>query len=132
MSDIRDMPYTTETIDRTIGEPYTGKRYGGMSDDVVFASLTVAYRFDGFEVIVDGVPAKWDRKTGSEYITGKVGRTVHEHVGGIADALHGQQARGETTPPTEIRDLEDNVRKIVETMVRGAPKSISIHPALAA
>jgi hypothetical protein len=132
MSDIRDMNYITETIDRTISGPYTGKRYGGMSNDVVFALLTVAYRFDGFEIVVNGIPAKWDRKTGSEYITGTVGRRVHEHVATIANALRRQPVSDATVSRTDPGNLEAQARELATMMVRAAPKTVSIHPDLAA
>jgi hypothetical protein len=132
MTDMRDLHYTTETIDRTVRGPYTGKRYGGMSDDVVYVLLTVAYRFDGFAIVVNGVPAKWDRQTGAEYVTGKVGRAVHEHVARIAQALLRQQAQHTVTPETEVRGPEARAREIAAMIVRAVPKTVSIHPDLAA
>jgi hypothetical protein len=132
MTDIRDMHYTTETIERTVSGPYTGKWYGDMSDDVVLALLTVVYRFDGFAIVVKGIPAKWDRRTGSEYITGKVGRSVHDHVARIASALRRQRERGGTAPQTETRTPEERAREHAALLVQAAPKTVFIHPQLAA
>src|SRR3954463_6771233 len=112
MTDMRDMHYTTETIDRTVSDPYTGKRYGGMSNDVVYATLTVAYRFDGFTIVVNGIPAKWDRLTGSEYITGKVGRAIHEHVARIASALQRQREHDGSDALVGTESPEEMVRKL--------------------
>ncbi len=136
MSDMRDMRYTTETISRETVMAYTDKRYGGMSDDVVFARLTIAYRFDGFEVVVKAIPAKWDRKTGVEYISGRVGRQVYDHVERVASSLLRQ--RGYDIPSesaTEYaRKLDQYERDLaaLAKIIGDAPKSVSITPDLAA
>jgi hypothetical protein len=132
MTDMRDAHYTTETIDRGITGTYTGKRYGGMSDDVVYADLSVAYRFDGFVIVVNGIPAKWDRQTGTEYITGRVGRDVYEYVARIARALLRQQTAARTASEAATHAPEERAREIAAMIVRSTPKIISIHPELAA
>lgn len=119
MSDLRAMKYTTETVDRIVLGPYTGRRYGGMSDDVVLARLTVAYRFAGFDILVKDVPAKWDRHTGAEYITGRIGRDIYERVERIARSLRSRQ-----TTAADAASLA--------AMIGSAPKSISIATNLAA
>lgn len=78
------MRYTSETIERQVVRPFTGKRFSSMSSDVVDALLTVEYRFEGFTITIRGIPARWDRNTGAEYVTGKVGREVNARVTTLA------------------------------------------------
>jgi hypothetical protein len=87
------MRYTPKTIEREVVGPFTGKRFLSMSDDVVDALLTVEYRFEGFTITIIGIPARWDRTTGAEYITGKVGRAVNERVTTLAAILERQKKR---------------------------------------
>ncbi len=136
MSDLRDMRYETETIDQIILEPYTGTRYGGMSDDVVFVRLTIAYRFDNFDVIVKAVPAKWDRETVAEYLSGKIGRDIYDHVERVANSLLRQQTHdddpaGMTDSKHFVRHLEREIQALA-AMIGDAPKRVSINPDLAA
>jgi hypothetical protein len=91
------MRYTSETIKREVVEPFTGKRFSSMSGDVVDALLTVEYRFEGFTITVAGIPARWDRATGAEYVTGKVGRAVNERVTTLAAM---RQQRSSARPPS--------------------------------
>jgi len=62
-----------------------------MSDDVVDALLTVEYRFENFTITVIGIPARWDRDTGAEYVTGKVGREINERLTTLAAMLERQR-----------------------------------------
>jgi hypothetical protein len=78
------MRYTSKAIEREVMGPFIGKRFPSMSDDVVDALLTVEYRFEGFTITVAGIPARWDRSTGAEYVTGRVGREVNERVTTLA------------------------------------------------
>lgn len=88
------MRYTSKTIEREVTGPFTGKRFPSMSDDVVDALLTIEYRFEGFTITVVGIPARWDRTLGAEYVTGKVGREVNERVTTLAAILVGQLCWG--------------------------------------
>ncbi len=74
------MRYTSKTIEREVVGPFIGKRFPSMSDDVVDVLLTVEYHFEGFTITIIGIPARWDRTTGAEYVTGKVGREVNRRV----------------------------------------------------
>lgn len=85
------MRYTSKTIEREVVGPFVGKRFPSMSADVVNALLTVEYRFEGFAITIVGIPARWDRTTGAEYVTGKVGRTVNERVTTLAAVLEGRR-----------------------------------------
>jgi len=62
-----------------------------MSEDVVDALLTVEYRFENFTITAIGIPARWDRDTGAEYVTGKVGREINERLTTLAAMLERQR-----------------------------------------
>ncbi|MDQ2786954.1 MAG: hypothetical protein M3Y58_18340 [Chloroflexota bacterium] len=85
------MRYTSKTIEREVVGPFIGKRFPSMSDGVVNALLTVEYRFEGFTITIVGIPARWDRATGAEYVTGKVGREVNARVTTLAAILEGRR-----------------------------------------
>jgi hypothetical protein len=85
------MRYTSKAIEREVTGPFIGKRFPSLSDDVVDALLTVEYRFEGFTITVAGIPARWDRSTGAEYVTGRVGREVNERVTTLAAIMERQQ-----------------------------------------
>lgn len=87
------MRYTSKTIEREVVGPFTGKRFPSMSDDVVDALLTIEHRFEGFTITIRSIAARWDRTTGAEYVTGKVGREVNERVTTLAAILEGQRQR---------------------------------------
>ncbi len=85
------MRYTSKTIERGVVGRFSGKRFPSMSDDVVDALLTVEYRFENFTITAIGIPARWDRDTGAEYVTGKVGREINERLTTLAAMLERQR-----------------------------------------
>lgn len=97
------MQYTTETIERKVEGPFVGKRSPSMSDDVVHALLTVEYRFEDFTIIVIDIPARWDRSTGAEYVTGKISHEVSERVTEVAAMIERQRQRSK-----DFRSPEDD------------------------
>lgn len=108
------MRYTTETIEREIEGPYTGKRFSHMSDDVLNVRLTIAYRFDGFTIRVAGVPARWDRQRDREYLSGKVGLALNRRINDVAATIEHERYGREGT--------QHQVRE----MLRHLPLSISL------
>jgi hypothetical protein len=98
------MRYTTETIERVIEGPYTGTRFSHMSDDVLYVRLTVVYRFDGFNIRVADVPARWDRGHDREYLSGKVGLALNRRIHEVAAKIEGERhGHGETRH--EVREM---------------------------
>ena len=110
------MRYTTESIERKIEGPYTGKRFSHMSDDVLNVRLTTIYRFDGFVIRVVGVPARWDRQHDREYLSGKVGLALNRRVSEIAATIE-----------RERQGQAGTQRQYVGEMLRRLPLSISLH-----
>lgn len=108
------MRYTTETIERKIEGPYTGKHFSHMSDDVVNVRLTIAYRFDGFVIRVVDVPARWDRRHDREYLSGKVGLALNRRINEVAAKIERERHGREGTQP-QVRE-----------MLRHLPLSVSL------
>jgi hypothetical protein len=98
------MRYTTETIERTIEGPYTGKRFSRMSDDVLNVRLTIAYRFDGVVIRVADVPARWDRGHDREYLSGKVGIALNRRIHDIAATIE-RERHGHEETQHEVREM---------------------------
>lgn len=98
------MRYTTETIERKVEGPYTGKRFSHMSDDVFDVRLTIMYRFDGFVIRVSDVPARWDRLHHREYLSGKVGLALNRRIHEIAAKIERERHGCEGTQP-QVREM---------------------------
>ncbi len=109
------MRYTTETIERKIQGPYSGKRFASMSDDVVNAMLTIEYRFAaGITIRVSEIPARWDRITGAEYLSGKDARELDEQVNNLAFVMQERRELQEELERLnkEQRRLEDQIERL--------------------
>lgn len=124
------MRYTSKTIEREVTGPFTGKRFPSMSDDVVDALLTIEYRFEGFTITVVGIPARWDRTLGAEYVTGKVGREVNERVTTLAAILVGRKQESITQRPAEqIVQAEGRLNRaqMIADVLRVTPFRVSLN-----
>jgi len=101
-----------------------------MSDDVVDALLTIEYRFEGFTITVVGIPARWDRTLGAEYVTGKVGREVNERVTTLAAILEGRKQESITQRPAEqIVQAEGRLNRaqMIADVLRVTPFRVSLN-----
>ncbi len=131
------MRYTSKTIEREVTGPFIGKRFPSMSDDVVDALLTVEYRFEGFTITVVGIPARWDRTLGAEYVTGKVGREVNERVTTLAAILEGRrqgsiellEVAGSQRPAEQILQAKGRLNRaqIIADVLRVTPFRVSLN-----
>jgi hypothetical protein len=99
------MHYTTETIDRKILGPYTGKHIAGTSEYVFDAVATIDYRFDGFVITVADVPVHWDEERQRQYISGTFGIEVNRKVKALAAML--QRQREIVTVGERVREQQD-------------------------
>lgn len=121
------MHYTTETIDRKIRGPYTGKHIAGTSKHVFDAVATIDYRFDGFIITVADVPVHWDEERQRQYISGTVGIEMNRKVKALAamikrrrDALTvGEQAH-------EQQGQRDAFERMARTLVQRAKVRIVV------
>lgn len=82
------------TITRVIG-PYTGKRIAGTSDDVADVRLTRCYRFEGFEITVQGIPARKDNLTNALYLSARDMKRLTQVVDELAAAVRRQQTQAD-------------------------------------
>ncbi|MHB8647846.1 MAG: hypothetical protein ACYDAR_18855, partial [Thermomicrobiales bacterium] len=75
---------------------------------------------------VVGIPARWDRTTDAEYVTGKVGREVNERVTTLAAMLERQRQR----PLEQIIQREgrlNRARLIANEMLQVTPFRVSLN-----
>jgi len=123
---VKTMRYTTETIDRKIVGPYTGKHIAGTSERVFDAIATIQYRFDGFSITVSSVPVHWDEVQQRQYLSGKVGIEMNRRVKELAAILQHQRenvAVREQIP--EQQEQRDTYEQIARTLVQRAHVRIS-------
>ncbi|MGI8690704.1 MAG: hypothetical protein ACR2M3_19165 [Thermomicrobiales bacterium] len=85
-----NMPETT--ITRVIG-PHMGRRIAGTSEDVADVRLARRYRFEGFEITVQGIPARRDNATGALYLSARDMKRLIQMVDELADAVRRQQTQ---------------------------------------
>ncbi|MCA1668608.1 MAG: hypothetical protein LC793_14670 [Thermomicrobia bacterium] len=77
---------------RVIG-PHTGRRIAGTSEDVADVYLARRYRFEGFEITVQGIPARRDNATGALYLSARDMKHLTQMVDELADAVRRQQTQ---------------------------------------
>lgn len=80
------------TVTHTIG-PYTGRRIAGASADIADVRLARHYRFEGFEVIVQNIPARRDNATDALYISAQDMKRLARMVDELADTVQRRQAQ---------------------------------------
>ena len=117
------MHYTTETTDRKILGPYTGKHIAGTSENVFDAVATIDYRFDGFVITVTNIPVRWDEEYQRQYISGKFGIEMNRKVKELAAMLQRQQ---EALALREQRERNDAYERTARTLVQRAKVHIVV------
>lgn len=90
---------TTETVEKQIVGPYTGKQISGASRNLAEAIITVEYRFDECTIRVEGIPACIDRETDREYLHGPDALRLNELVNEMVAAVRASnRLRGKPLP----------------------------------
>ena len=118
------MHYTTETIDRKIVGPYTGKHIAGTSEHVFDAVATIDYRFEGVVITVADVPVHWDAERQRQYISGTFGIAVNRKVKELAAML--QRQRATIAAQEQVREQQER-NDAYERTVRLLVQRAKIH-----
>jgi hypothetical protein len=90
------VPQTVEV--KRIG-PYHGPRISGASDDMDEVRLSRSYEFETFSIIISGIPAKRDNRTGRLYVSAWVAKRVQDKVAEVSAAIEGLPADASAVLP---------------------------------
>jgi len=82
---------------------YPKQKIAGTSDNVSRLYITQEYAFEGFTIIVDGVPAYRDNETGEQYVPGGIAMFVSDAVMEMAQQIREEIARKAEPVSTPIR-----------------------------
>jgi hypothetical protein len=123
-AEVNRMHYTTETIDRKILGPYTGKHIAGTSEHVFDSIATIDYRFDGFVITVADVPVHWDEERQRQYISGTFGIEMNRKVKELAAML--QRRRAAIAAQEQVREQQER-NDAYERTVRLLVQRAKIH-----
>jgi len=89
---------TSETI-----KLYPKQKIAGTSENVSRLYITQEYAFEGFTIIVDGVPAYRDNETGVQYVPGGIAMFVSDAVMETAQQIREEIARKAEPANSPIR-----------------------------
>lgn len=76
-----------ETVAIQVVGPYRGPRISGASDDMDEVRFARSYMFDAYEIRINCIPAKRDKRTGRIYVSASVAKRVQAKVREIEAAM---------------------------------------------